>query len=563
MSARDPEFDAIVVGSGIAGGWAAKELCERGLRTLVIERGRHVQHGRDYITEHLPADAFKYRGMGDRRLYARDYPVQSQSMFFNEGTQHFFVNDRLNPYTHDADKPFVWIRGHQLGGRSLLWGRQSYRFAPRHFEENARDGYGADWPIRYEDLAPWYAHVERFIGVSGDTILHPMSPDGVLQKPYDMNSVERLLRQRLAKSHPDRPLSMARMANLTAALGSRAPCHYCGICERGCSTGSYFSTLSSTLPAAQATGRLSVLTDTIAHSLIHDPKRHRITGIRTVDAGTSRAREYHAHVIFLCASAFESVRLLLNSSDSGFPHGLANSSGTLGRYIMDHVASELAVGEFDGPSLPHFVGARPAPLFVPRFRNVGEQRTDYVRGYQLNGGAWPRDWRRGIISRGLGAAFKHELRRTDQWQVMLIGQGECLPRAENSVTLDPLVRDAWGIPAVRINMTYGTNEKAMRSDASVECLSMLQAAGARNARLIPIPAIPGAGIHEMGGARMGRDPATSVLNGFNQSHDFANLFVTDGAAMTSSSCANPSLTYMALTARACAYAVDELKRRNI
>lgn len=268
-------------------------------------------------------------------------------------------------------------------------------------------------------------------------------------------------------------------------------------------------------------------------------------------------------MVFLCASAFESVRLLLNSRNAEFPQGLANSSGTLGRYIMDHFPSQLAVGEIDGPALPHYVGARPGPLFVPRFRNLGERRSDYVRGYQLNGGAWPRDWRRGIISRGIGASFKHSLRRTDQWQVMLMGQGECLPRVDNTLSLDREVKDAWGIPALRIDMTYGDNEAAMRADASAECLAMLQATGVQNARLIPISAVPGAAIHEMGGARMGRDPRTSVLNGFNQSHDLTNLFVTDGAAMTSSSCANPSLTYMALTARACAYAVDELKRRNL
>lgn len=543
-------YDAIVIGSGITGGWAAKELTERGLKTLVLERGRHVEHGKDYVTEHLPPYDFKYRLMGDRKLYERDYAVQSQSMFFGEGTQHFFVNDRLNPYSHDTDKPFTWIRGHQLGGRSLLWGRQSYRMSPRNFEENALDGHGVDWPIRYSDLAPWYSHVEKFIGVSGESIGHPMAPDGEFQKPYGMNCIESQFKARMAKSFPDRPVTMARMANLTEALGSRSPCHYCGICERGCSPGSYFSTLSSTLPAALATGRLTVKTDSIVQSLVYDARRNRIAGVRVLDSRSKALHEYRARIVFLCASTFESVRLLLNSANPHFAHGLANSSGTLGKYVMDHFPSEIAVGEIDGPAVPHFTGARPGPLFIPRFRNVAEQRKDYVRGYQMNAGAWPMDWRRGTVAKGVGADFKHSLRKTGQWQMILIAQGECLPRADNSVRLDPTLKDAWGIPSVRIDVTYGANEAAMRKDASAECLSMLQAAGLQNARLIPIPAIPGGAIHEMGGARMGRDRETSVLNGFNQSHDIPNLFVTDGAAMTSSSSANPSLTYMALTARA-------------
>lgn len=557
------QFDAIVIGSGMTGGWAAKELTERGLKTLMIERGRMVRHSTDYITEHKPVYDFKFRMLGDKRAYERDYAVQRSSWFFNEGTQHFFVNDRLNPYTTAAGKPFNWIRGHQLGGRSLMWGRQSYRMAPLNFEENARDGHGVDWPIRYPDLAPWYEHVERFIGVSGSPIHHPMSPDGIFQPPYPMNAVEQELQRRLAKLYPDRPLTMARTANLTEPLGQRAPCHYCGICERGCSAGAYFSTQAATLPAAQATGRLTLRTDGIVRRVLMDESGRRAIGVEVLDAQTRRTEQYRARMIFLCASALESVRLLMLSANDQHPRGLANSSGVLGRYIMDHASSDIAMAQVAGPSMPHLTGYRPTPLHVPRFRNVTESRTDYVRGYQLNGGASLVDWQRGAALRGVGAEFKQGLRKTGPWSILLIAQCECLPRSDNRVTLDPKVRDAWDMPVLRMDVAWGENEKIMRKEAGDTCVEMLKAAGYEGVVRVPSDPVPGSAIHEMGGAPMGRDPATSVLDAHNRCHDVSNVFVTDGAAMASSSSANPSLTYMALTARAAAFAAAEFKRGRL
>jgi len=553
-----PRYDAIVVGSGITGGWAAKELTERGLSVLMIERGREVKHG-DYPTEHKPVHEFKYRLLGDQRAYAKDYPHQSTSWFFSEATQHFFVNDTDNPYTTPPGKPFNWIRGHHLGGRSVMWGRQSYRMAPLNFEENALDGHGVDWPIRYADLAPWYEHVERFIGVSGSAIDHPMSPDGVFQPPMPMNAVERDLQERFAKLYADRPLTMARAANLTEAKGERMPCHYCGPCERGCSTGSYFSTQSSTLPAAKATGRLTVATDSIVSRVLIDEKSGRATGVEVIDAHTRARRSYQANIVFLCASAFESVRLLMMSATERFPTGLANSSGVLGSYIMDHFASDVAVASLPGPQMPHLTGSRPIPLHIPRFRNVSKKEKDFVRGYQINCGASVQDWARGASMAGIGKAFKESLRKTGDWSIFMSAQGECLPRKENRLTLNRKVLDKWGMPVLHIDMGWGDNDRAMAKDAGDTCFEMLKAAGFQGVFRVPIQSVPGAGIHEMGGATMGRDPRTSVLDGHNRAHDIPNLFVTDGAAMASSSSANPSLTYMALTARAAAFAAAEYK----
>mgnify|MGYP003574879586 FL=1 len=558
----DVMYDAIVVGSGITGGWAAKELTERGLKVLMIERGPEVRHG-DYPTEHQPVYDFKYRLLGDKRRYAEDYPVQQRTFFFNEASERFFVNDRDNPYTTPDSRPFTWIRGHQLGGRSLTWGRQSYRMAPLNFEENALDGHGVDWPIRYADLAPWYDHVERFIGIAAAKLNNEMSPDGVHLPPFPMNAAERDLHTRFARLFPDRPLAMARTAMLTEPLGERQPCHFCGPCQRGCSTGSYFSTQISTLPAAQATGRLTVQADSIVSRILVDDGTRRATGVEIIDRNTQAKRSVSGRMVFLCASAFESVRLLLLSATPRWPGGLANSSGALGRYIMDHHSSDLVVTTVPAKPMAHYSGYRPVPLTMPRFRNVKEKRSDYVRGYQVNGGAALQDWERGLRMPGVGVAFKNALRKTGDWSLFLAAQGEMLPDAGNRITLDRSVRDKWGMPVLHIDVAWGENERAMQRDANETLVKMLNEAGYTNVMQIPLDSPPGSTIHEMGGATMGRDPKTSVLDAHNRTHDIPNLFVTDGAAMASSSSSNPSLTYMALTARAAAFAAAEFKARRL
>jgi glucoside 3-dehydrogenase (cytochrome c) catalytic subunit len=558
-------YDAIVVGSGITGGWAAKELTEGGLETLMLERGNNVVHGKDYIGEHKPTWELPYRDKGNRRLYEEQFAVQSQCYAFGEATRHFFVNDKENPYTHDKDKPFSWIRGYHIGGRSLMWARQSYRWGEQDFTANARDGHGVDWPIRYADMAPWYDHVEAFAGISGEAEGLPQLPDGQFLPPMEMNCAERVVKERLEASFPDRTMTIGRVAVLTREHNGRAPCHYCGPCERGCSTGSYFSSLSATLPAATATGKLTIRPDSIVHSVIYDEEKGRATGVRVIDRQTGAAVEYFARVLFLCASTLGSTHILLNSRSPRFPEGLANSSGALGHYLMDHTFRVGAWGLLPGYEDRYYSGRRPNGIYVPRFRNVSDEHPDFVRGYGLQGGASREGWDRGLYEPGLGAELKQRLRRPGPWTMSFSGFGECLPRYDNFVELDPEKVDAWGIPALRIHCTFGDNEIALRRDIQVTAAEMLESAGCRDIgtydRFDETP--PGLGIHEMGTARMGRDPKSSVLNGHNQAHDVPNLFVTDGASMASSACQNPSLTYMALTARAANYAVEQLKRHEL
>jgi len=557
------DYDAIVIGSGITGGWAAKELTELGLKTLVIERGRNVVHGTDYTTEHLSNHDFPFRGKGDRKLYESDYFVQKITPQFNEGTMHFFANDRQNPYTHDPETPYTWIRGQQLGGRSLIWSRQCYRWSELDFESNARDGFGNDWPIRYKDLAPWYDHVERFAGISGEPGVSPRIPHGKLLPAMPLNAAELKLRAGAAKHFPDRPVTVARVAVLTQALNGRAPCHYCGTCARGCSTGSYFSSLSATLPAARATGKLTVRTDSIVHELIYDEKKDKVTGVRIIDAHTHKDEVISARVVFVCASAYESVRLLLNSKTPRFSDGLGNSSGVLGHYLMDHHNQGGARGVLKGIKSRYYNGYRPCGIHVPRFRNIDKQHPDFVRGYQLGGRASPASWSRGITSTGIGAEFKHQLRDPGPWHIRISGTGETLPLFENYMKLDTEVKDAWGVPVPRFHVTWGDNERKMDIDVRTSVAEMLEASGVEDVEIYTKDVPPGHYIHEMGGARMGKDPKTSVLNAHNQCHDVSNVFVTDGACMASSANQNPSLTYMALTARACHHAVSELKAGNI
>jgi choline dehydrogenase-like flavoprotein len=556
-------FDAIVIGSGITGGWAAKELTEKGLQTLVLEAGRPIDPAKDYV-EHVPVWKQRFRGMGDKRKSSEIQAVQTTSDGVDEWNSKFFVNDKENPYTTPSDKPFLWIRGRQVGGRSIMWGRQSYRWSDLDFEANLREGIAVDWPIRYQDISEWYDYVEDFIGVSGRAEGLPQLPDGKFLPPMEFTCAEETVRDSVATHFgKERRLTIGRTAILTQPHRGRAACHYCGPCSRGCITKSYFSSLNSTLPAAQATGKLTVRPHSVVHSLTFDPKTRRVSGVQVIDGQTKETVEFKAKVVFLCASALESTRILLNSKSTDFPNGLANSSGQLGRNVMDHVMGGGASGIIAGHEDKMPQGRRPNGIYMPRFRNVKEKHPEFLRGYGFQGGAERDGWTRGMEMAGFGAEFKHALRQPGPWRFQFYGFGECLPNPENYVALDPEVKDAWGIPALQIVCKWRENERALLLDMSIAASEMLAAAGARDITTFVEDNAPGLTIHEMGTARMGRDPKTSVLNSHNQAHDVQNLFVTDGACMVSSSCVNPSLTYMALTARACDYAVSQMKKGEL
>jgi len=558
------EYDAIVVGSGMTGGWAAKELTELGLRTLVLDAGRPIVHNKDY-REHTPPWEMPFRGLGDRQTVARRQAVQRASVTFDEMSHQFWVDDVDNPYSTPANKAFHWLRARQVGGKSIIWGRQVYRWSNLDFEANLRDGIGVDWPIRYADIAPWYDLVDRFIGVSGQAEGLAHLPDGPFLPPMAMNCVESHVRDRMAsKFGRDRVLTMGRVAILTERHNGRAACHYCGPCHRGCVTRSYFSSVNATLPAAEATGRLTLLPYSIARHLVYDEQANRVTGVLVVDARTRETREYTARLVFLCASALESARILLNSATSRHPDGLANSSGQVGRNIMDHIKWGGASGTFDGWSDRQTIGQRPNGIYVPRFRNVTARHPDFIRGYGFQGGAGRAGWEAKARARGIGLAFKESLTRPGPWTMSFGGFGEMLPNPANRATLHPTLVDAWGIPTLHIEAAWSDNELAIHRDMNVTAAELLEAAGAKDIRPDARgPSTPGNTNHEMGTARMGRDPKTSVLNGWNQTWDVPNVFVTDGACMASSGNQNPSLTYMALTARACHYAVDAMKRGDL
>lgn len=561
--ARQERYDAIVVGSGITGGWAAKELAERGLRTLVLEAGRPIDPRADYVMTTQPWE-LRYRGMRDRERQRAERPVQRRCYACDEWSEKFFVRDDENPYTTGPEEDFLWIRSRQVGGRSIVWGRQVYRWSDLDFEANLRDGHGADWPIRYADIEPWYDHVERFIGVSGQAEGLAQLPDGRFLPPMDLNCAERVVKEGVARAYGrERVLTIGRCAILSVDHNGRRACHYCGTCERGCTTHSYFSSLAATLPAAAATGRMTLRPYSVVHSVTVDPRTGRADGVRVIDAQSHEDVELRADLVFLCASALESTRILLNSRSERWPDGLANSSGQLGRNLMDHTMGGGARGVIPGSEDKWTWGRRPNGIYLPRFRNVTSEHPDFLRGYAYQGGGGREGWGRGNGMEGFGADFKHALRTPGPWTFSFYGFGECLPRVSNHVELDPEVVDAWGIPALRIHCRWSDNERAMLRDMAVQAAEMLEAAGARDVEEFVEDNPPGLTIHEMGTARMGRDPATSVLNGWNQTWDVPNLFVTDGACMASSANQNPSLTYMALTARAVDHAVESMRRGEL
>jgi choline dehydrogenase-like flavoprotein len=559
------DFDAIVVGSGITGGWAAKELTEQGLKVLLVERGRNIEHRSGYRKETLAPWELPFHGEGDKKHWDEHYPVQQHSGQMSEWNQEYWVDDVENPYQSSGEPGFRWYRGYHLGGRSLMWGRQCYRWSDVDFAANAADGHGVDWPIRYQDVAKWYDRVEDFIGVSGAAEGLPQLPDGVFLPPMALNAVEQHVRRVLDDRFPGRRLTIGRAANLTRAKPEqgRAPCQYRNICSRGCSYGAYFSTQSSTLPAAQATGNLTLLTDSLVERVDYDPALKRVSGVSVLDTKTRKRSKHRARIVFLCAGAFNTVALMLRSVSDEFPNGLSNSSGVLGRYIMDHANTLGAVSVIPGFESRYYYGSRPTGIVIPRFVNLDNKDERFARGYSFQGGAYRAGWSRGFRQAGLGTEFKRSLRGPGDWKFVLTSFAECLPRAENRITLDPKATDADGAPQLRIEFSYGDNELKLLADAKKEAAAMIEAAGGRVLFGSDQPNPGGTAIHEMGGARMGRDPSTSVLNGYNQAHDIVNLFVTDGAAMASSACQNPSLNYMALTARAAHTAIGMLREGTL
>lgn len=557
----DNVFDAIVVGSGISGGWAAKELTEKGLKTIMLERGRDVKHVTDYKNASKGPWEFPHRG-GRTQQMIEDYPVLKRDYPLNETNLDFWASDKDCPYTET--KRFDWYRGYQVGGRSLMWGRQSYRHSKMDFEANAKEGVAIDWPIRYNEISPWYDYAERFAGISGNKDGLEVLPDGEFLPPMEMNCVEKDVAARIKQHYKgERLMTIGRVANLTVPHKGRTQCQYRNKCWLGCPFGGYFSTQSSTLPAAMATGNLTLRPFSIVTKVLYDKDTKKATGVEILDAETNQTYEYKAKVVFLCASAFNSTWVLFNSATDIWPGGLGSSSGELGHNVMDHHFRCGAGGTVEGYDDKYYFGRRANGIYIPRFRNVGNDKRDYLRGFGYQGGASRQGWRREIAEMNIGADFKEALTEPGNWSIGITGFGEILPYHENYIALDKTKKDKWGLPVLNMNAEIKQNELNMRKDMMQDAKEMLEAAGVKNVYTYDNDYAPGMGIHEMGTARMGRDPKTSVLNGNNQVWDAKNVFVTDGACMTSASCVNPSLTYMALTARAVDFAVSELKKQNL
>ena len=553
-------YDAIVVGSGISGGWAAKELCEKGLKTLLLERGRDVKHVKDYPTANLDPWEVPYRNLlteDDQQTY----PIQSKVYHFGQDDKHFFVKDTEYPY--QQVKPFWWTQGNQVGGKSLLWSRHTFRWSDLDFEANGKEGIGIDWPIRYKDIAPWYDYVERFIGVSGKNEGLPQLPDGQFIPPFEMNCLEKHLKRSIEVKFKERNLIQSRMAVLTQPHNGRGKCMSRNLCHRGCPYGAYFSSNSSTLPAAFATGNLTLRPFSTVHSVIWDKKKHKATGVRIIDTNTKETFEFFAPVIFLNASSLATTKILLQSTSEDFPNGFANSSGVLGHYLMDHYSGPGASAHFDILKDKYYFGQRSTSVYVPRFQNLSIQDRKFKRGFAYEVYVSREDWTRGYHQPGAGTEWKDSLSTPGDWTASMFAFGECLPEFKNRVYLDDSHRDQWGLPTLKIDMEYGYNEKAMRDEMIGAAREMLESAGPASVASIEDPSVPGMTIHEMGTARMGKDPRQSVLNSFNQCHDAPNVFITDGSCMVSTACQNPSLTYMALTARACDHAVNLLKKGDL
>jgi choline dehydrogenase-like flavoprotein len=557
----DQNYDAIVVGSGISGGWAAKELTEKGLKVLLLERGRNIEHVKDYVSANKEAWDFPHRGRRTQQMI-HDYPNLKRDYPLNETNLDFWCKDSEHPYTEV--KPFYWFRGYHVGGKSLMWGRQSYRWSDLDFEANAKDGYGVDWPVRYKDIAPWYDYVEKFAGISGNKDGLAVLPDGQFLPPMDMTCVEKDVAARIKDLYKgERAMIIGRTANLTVPHEGRTNCQFRNKCWLGCPFGGYFSTQSSTLPAAQKTGNLTLRPFSIVTRVLYDKDKKRATGVEVLDSETNKTVEYKSKIVFLNAGTLDSAKILMNSATDVWPDGLGSSSNELGHNLMDHHLGTGASGKVEGYEDKYYFGRRANGIYIPRYRNVGADKRDYVRGFGYQGGGTREGWNRQVAEFSIGADFKDALTEPGSWTMGMGGFGEMLPYHDNKITIDKNKKDKWGLNVLAIDCELKENEKKMRKDCVDDAVEMLTAAGVKDVRGWDGDGTPGKGIHEMGTARMGRDSKTSVLNGNNQVWDAPNVFVTDGAFMTSASCVNPSLTYMAFTARAAAFAVEELKKQNL